>query len=153
MEADKIRKIQETILDILPYWNYKIIKPFKQLLEEGVSMEVYSCLRVLQASNGIMTMTELAVWMKMTKQQMTKLSNRLVELELVKRVFDPADRRIIKLEITDNARNYIDSFLNCNADYFREMLDCINEKECIEFQTALDSVLKILMKMSYEQPK
>lgn len=108
-------KIQELLLGLMPWWNYQIAKPFKQLLDEGVSLEMYYCIQTLRWLGGTMTMSELANWTKMPKQQMTKMVNRLVEQEFVERIDDPQDRRIIKIQITDKALEYIDHFLKNTA--------------------------------------
>ena len=90
----EIEKMQEMLLAALPYWNYRIAKPLKQALHDGISLDMYYCLQTLSWGGG-MTMKECAQWMRMPKQQMTKLSNKLFELGLVDRVPDPCDRRII----------------------------------------------------------
>ncbi len=44
----EIEQIQEESLGLLPQWNYRIIKPFKQLLDEGISLEMYYCIQILR---------------------------------------------------------------------------------------------------------
>ena len=34
-------EIQESLLKLLPMWNYQIAKPFKQLLDDGISLDMY----------------------------------------------------------------------------------------------------------------
>lgn len=119
----EISQMQQMLLAVLPQWHYRIAKPFKQLLEEGVSLEMYYCIQTLRWGGGTMTMSELAQWVQMPKQQMTKMVNRLVEHRFVERVFDPADRRIIKIRVTDQALAYIDHFLKENAGCFRVLLE------------------------------
>ena len=53
------------LLTLLPVWNYRIAKPFKQLLDEGISLEMYYCIRTLQWGGGILTMSELAEYTRM----------------------------------------------------------------------------------------
>ena len=143
----EIKKIQGTLLDVLPVWNYKIEKPFKQLLDKGVSLEMYYCIRILQW-HGSLTMSELASLVKMPKQQMTKMVNRLVEQEFAERVYDPSDRRIIKIELTDNAQKYIDHFLTQDAECFQKLLKQMNETDRSDFMQAISTLMRILYKDS-----
>ena len=139
-------KIQELLLGLMPWWNYQIAKPFKQLLDEGVSLEMYYCIQTLRWLGGTMTMSELANWTKMPKQQMTKMVNRLVEQEFVERIDDPQDRRIIKIQITDKALEYIDHFLK-NTAGFHSLLDQLGEEEKEKFQQALELLFDVLSKV------
>lgn len=60
----EIKEIQENLLLLLPHLNYKIIRPIKQLLDDGVSLEMYYCLQILRARHE-MTMTEFAEYIHM----------------------------------------------------------------------------------------
>ncbi len=141
-------KIQELLLSLLPHWNYRIAKPFKQLLDDGISLEMYYCIKTLQWKGGIMSMSELCHFTKTPKDQMTKMSNRLVEHNLAERVFDPSDRRIIKLKLTDKAQLYIDHFIDNDVKCFEPFLSQLNEENLKNFECAL----KLLLKVFYELP-
>lgn len=141
----EIKKIQEALLAVLPVWNYKIEKPFKQMLDEGVSLEMYYCIRTLRW-RGALTMSELAHLVNMPKQQMTKLVNRLVEQDFAKRIYDPSDRRIIKIELTDNAMKYIDQFLAQDAECFQKLLEEMSESDRSDFMQAISTLMRILYK-------
>lgn len=140
-------KIQEMLLELLPQWNYKIAKPFKQLQDEGVSLEMYYCIKTLQWGGGIMTMSELGNYTKMPKQQMTKMVNRLVEQEFVERVYDPSDRRIIKIKLTDTAQNYLEHFIEYDASCFRPLLDTMNKEDIVIFQKSLEQLLDVFSRL------
>ena len=135
--------IQEKLLSLLPVWNYQVAKPFKQLLDEGISLEMYYCIKTLQWAGGSATMSQIATWTKVPKQQMTKMVNRLVEQEFVTRFDDPTDRRIVKIQITDKANEYIDHFLSHNASCFRPLLDGMDQKTLEEFGRGLDILFHV----------
>lgn len=142
-------EIQESLLKLLPMWNYEIAKPFKQLLEEGISLEMYYCIRTLQWNGGYATMTEIAKWTKMPKQQTTKMVNRLVECGFVTRLDDPSDRRIIKIQLTEKATDFIDYFIEHDASCFRPLLEKMNEQELQDFSDALNKLTKIFSNICY----
>lgn len=141
-------QIQEMLLTLLPLWNYRIAKPFKQLLDEGISLEMYYCIKTLQWGGGIMTMSELAEYTVMQKQQMTQMVNRLVEQELVERIYDPSNRRIIKIQLTDKAAEYTDHFLEHDAGCFRPFLEELDEKSIADFKKGLELLIEVFTRIS-----
>lgn len=144
----KTEEIQEMLLAIMPQWHYWFAKPFKRLLDEGVSLEMYYCIQFIRMNGEkMMTMSELAAATGMTKQQMTRVVNRLIEHNFVVRVPDSDDRRIIRLAITDNALNYINHFLGKDAAYFREFFGGLSPSDRNELAQALKSLLEIFGKL------
>lgn len=95
----------------------------------------------------MLTMSELAQWIQMPKQQMTKIVNRLVEYGFAERVYDPSDRRVIKIKITDKAVSYIDHFLEQDAGCFGELLGQMSREERNEFRLAIEAMMRILPKL------
>lgn len=143
---EEITRIQEALLALLPLWNYKITKPFKQLLNEEISLEMYYCIQTLQWVGEPMSMTELTQFMRMPKQQMTKLVSRLVESGFVRRTYDAADRRVIRLSVTDKAEEYIAKYLTEDAGYFRKLMEAMTEEDLGEFRGAVETLIRVLAK-------
>lgn len=143
--------IEESLLAVLPFWNYRIAKPFKQLLDDGVSMEMYYCLQAIRSFNETMTMSEIGQRIHMSKQQMTKIINRLVEHDFVTRVYDPQNRRVIKVQITEKALAYIKHFSNKNTECFQPLLNSMDEKDLNDFKQAIDTLTRILSRLPYEE--
>ena len=146
----EIKEIQENLLLLLPHLNYKIIRPIKQLLDDGVSLEMYYCLPILRARHE-MTMTEFAEYIHMPKHQMSKISNRLFEQDLIERIFDPADRRIIKIKLTEKAIAYMDNFRDENTDCYHDFLDKMSLDEISQFGSAINTLLSIFCRISGEE--
>ena len=96
-----------------------------------------------------MTMSELAATTGMTKQQMTKIVNRLIEHNFVERVSDPDDRRIIRLKIKDKAESYINRFLDRDAAYFKEFFDEFAPSDRDELAQALATLLRIFKSLPH----
>ena len=144
------REMQELLLAIMPQWHCYIAKPFKRLLDEGVSPEMYTCIRIVQESGGNITMSELARWMHMPKQQMTKLVDRLIDRQFVERVSDPDDRRIIRLRLTDRAQDYIDHFLEQETAYYRDLFDSMPQTDRDDFHRALETMHRVFCNLSHD---
>lgn len=146
----EFRQIQEQLLSMLPLWNYRIAKPFKQLLDEGISLEMYYCIKTIQWYGEPLTMSKLARYTMSSKQQMTKVVNRLVEQELVERIYDPANRRIIKIKITEKALSYIEHFIEHNAECFRPFLEQMGREDLADFQKGIELVYRSLANLPWD---
>lgn len=81
-------EIQELLLDTIPAWHYWFARPFKRMLNDGVSLDMYYCIQSMRRSGHTMTMTELANFARMPKQQMSKLVDRLVDGGFAERLSD-----------------------------------------------------------------
>ena len=98
-----------------------------------------------------MTMTEFAEYIHMPKHQMSKISNRLFEQDLIERIFDPADRRIIKIKVTEKAIAYMDNFRDENTDCYHDFLDKMSLDEISQFGSAINTLLSIFCRISGEE--
>ena len=140
----EIGEIQESLLTVMPYWNYRISKPFKHLLDDGISLEMYYCLQIIRSFDNAPTMSELGQKVRMSKQQMTKIVNRLDELDFVERSHDPLNRRATRIYLTDNALGYIEHFHRKRAECFRELLESMSERDRADFKQAIDVLIRVL---------
>mgnify|MGYP004646818283 CR=1 FL=1 len=136
-------EIQELLLDIIPAWHYWFARPFKRMLHEGVSLDMYYCLQTLRRHSGNMTMTELANFAGMPKQQMSKIVDKLVDGGFAERLSDPDDRRIIRLRPTERADEYVRQFLEQDAAPYRQFFEDLSEEECERFCEALTAMHEI----------
>lgn len=146
----EIKDIQENLLLLLPHFNYKIIRPIKQLLDDGVSLEMYYCLQILRTRHK-MTMTEFAEYIHVPKHQMSKLSNRLFEQGFIERIFDSTDRRTIEIMVTEKAIAYMDNFRDENTDCYHDFLDKMSLDEISQFGCAIETLLSIFCRISGEE--
>ena len=103
-------EIQELLLDTIPAWHYWFARPFKRMLNDGVSLDMYYCIQSMRRSGRTMTMTELANFARMPKQQMSK------------------------------ADEYVASFLEKDAAEFRAFFDQLEGEERETFCTALRTI-------------
>ena len=116
-------EIQELLLDTIPAWHYWFARPFKRMLNNGVSLDMYYCIQSMRRSNRTMTMTELANFARMPKQQMSKLVDKLIEGGFAERLSE-----------------YVASFLEKDAAEFRAFFDQLEGEERETFCTALRTI-------------
>lgn len=140
----KMKEVQEELLDLLPLWYCQITKTFEQCMDNGVSLDLYYCIRAIQWGGGEMIMTALADRLQITKQHATKKANRLVELGFVKRVYDSSDRRVIKVRVTEAGERFAAEFLEKDAGGLRELIEKMSGQEQEEFINAVRILNRIL---------
>lgn len=95
-----------------------------------------------------MIMSELAGYTKMQKQQMTQMVSRLVDLGLVERLYDPSNRRIIKIRLTDKAADYMEHFLEHDAGCFRPLLEEMTPQDLSNFKKGLELLIGVFSNMT-----
>ncbi|MDO5411011.1 MAG: MarR family transcriptional regulator [Lachnospiraceae bacterium] len=142
----KITEVQAELLDLLPLWYCQITKLFEQCLDHGVSLDLYYCIRAIQWGGGLITMTALADRLQITKQHATKKVDRLVELGFVKRVYEPSDRRMVKVQATELGSKFVADFLEKEAGGLKILIGKMNMEEQKEFLNSVVALNKILFK-------
>lgn len=142
--------IQEQLLSMLPLWNCWITKPLKRFLDDGISLEMYYCIKTIQCYGEPLTMSELARYTMSSKQQMTKVVNRLVKHELAERIYDSSNRRIIKIKITEKALFYIDHFIEYHTDCFRPFLEQMSKEDLEDFKKGIELVSHSLVNLPWD---
>ncbi len=143
----KTSELQELLLRTMPQWHYWIDKPFKTLLDDSVSLSMYYCIQILKENGESLTMTELARMTHSPKQQMTKTVDRLTECNFAERISDPNDRRIVRLKLTQEGRDYTEHFLSEKAGYYQNLFDEMPPEEREEFYQALHTLHECFCKM------
>lgn len=91
-------------------------------------------------------MSELAKALRLPKQQMTKLANRLVEGGFAERRFEKNDRRVVKIALTDKAKRYIEKIASCDIESYKNGFKTMNLEDMEEFQRAVETLFRILSK-------
>lgn len=145
-----IKDIQKTILLLFPHWNYHVIYPTQNILKTDMSLEMYYALRVLRLE-GAINMTQFAKYLYLSKDKMSKLANRLSEYGFIEREIAPADRRLIKVNLTEKGIAYIDNFLEENADCYRGFLDKLTPEQCKRFWGAANELLAVFEEVATQE--
>ena len=133
----------EMMLKLLPYWYYKIEKPFKMSLKDKMSLETYYCLQILQ-QDGSMT---IAARLKISKQQATKIIDTLNQHHFIERKYNERDRRYIRICVSDSAIQYIEENIYKNTDFPLQLEEKIGKEDVKRLEDAIATLLEILPKL------
>jgi len=143
-------ELQETtamkLLALMPFVHEKIIHPMGQITRSKLSGIQFWALNIL-SKRGSQTMSELAEHMKIAKQQLTPVVDRLIEQKCVVRSADPQDRRVVRIDITEDGQRMMDVLKKESRDALILKVKNLTESEQLELNSAVDKVREILEKL------
>jgi DNA-binding MarR family transcriptional regulator len=93
--------------------------------------------------------SELGKRTSLAKTTLTSMLDRMAKLGHIKRNFDPADRRQIRITLTDKAKSLNDSYITVSEQMNELFYKGFSDGEIIRFDGMLEKVLKNLKK--YEE--
>ena len=97
------------------------------------------------------SMTSLADSMKMPKQNMTKIIDKLFQMDFVKRVKDSNDKRIIKVSLSQAGINFLINHVKLNSETICDSLSKTEDVDIEEFFNALNCINKVLSKITIDE--
>ena len=145
--AKASERFVQNLLLVMPDWHSKLVKPFRDTLDNEMSLETYYCLETLRAC-GTATMSELAHQMKVPKQQMTKLVDRLSQSRFVERVQGKDDRRVTWIRLTPQAVSYLDEYYLKNTAFIQMLEEKLTQDELERLNDAVEALEEILPKLT-----
>lgn len=104
-------------------------KMFVNLLSEGESLSQNQLILLLQLKiNGGMKATEIAEFFSVTPGAVTSMCDKLEKLELVERIREKEDRRVVKMILTHNGELKVqDLFLKFPHEKLIDMATILHE--------------------------
>lgn len=137
----------ENIFRLILTIQKKLIRPVLQQTKSDISPLQFHILDTLR-ENATATMTMLANETRTSKQQLTRLVDKLVAQQIVERKFDCLDRRIIKISLTETGRQMLDSIKNEARDLVADKLESLNGQDRREINGAAVKLTGLLKKLS-----
>jgi len=96
---------------------------------------------------GTLHVAEIGEKLQIAKAQMTHLIDKLVELNMVDRNTDEADRRTINITLTDKGRTFLESHESNIVNAVREYISCLEDDELDELSHSLRNLRDTLLKL------
>jgi DNA-binding MarR family transcriptional regulator len=124
----------------------KLIRPSEQITRDSLSPLQFQALGTLSLQ-GSQTMSELAQILVISKQQLTPVVDRLERDGLVLRRSDPADRRLVRLEVSQDGFAYLVKMKNQFETMVTSKIQPLDEADQAALWAALDTVTDILAKL------
>lgn len=119
-----------------------------QIRAHSLAFQTLIDLDSLPADRPCMTMSELAENLKITKQQLTKLVNDLEEKQLVERLHDKTNRRLVNISITTEGRMLLEQLKNAMLQTTLGALSGLSDGEIQQLKQALTAITPLIVKMT-----
>lgn len=123
----------------------KVARPAELCAKSTVSGVQLQLLLVLH-HYGALKMSDLAGHKKISKPQLTAAVNNLVKQELVERIPDENDRRIIRIRCSEKGSAYLQSLHSQMLSYLSKSVNTLTEREQQELRAALQTARKLIHK-------
>lgn len=93
---------------------------------------------ILRQKNPIMK--DVAEYLDITPPSATFLVNSLIKLDLVKRIYDSEDKRIIRLSISNKGKKELQAGFAKSKQHLHKKLSFLSAKECQSFILILKKI-------------
>lgn len=104
------------------------------------SSQCYSMIEILKA--GSLTMNDLSDKMNLDSSTMTRVIDKLVRDELIKRDRDEADRRIVLVTLTEKGREAAEALNSSVNEYYKKIITSIPSGKVDEILSSIAILLK-----------
>ena len=118
-----------------------------QIRAHSLAFQTLIDLNRLPLDRPSMTMSELAEDLKITKQQLTKLVNDLEEKQLVERLHDKANRRLVNISITAEGKELLERLKNDMLQTTLQSFSDLTDPEIQQLQKTLADAEPLIRKM------
>lgn len=127
MENTNYKEIAENFSYLLALIHQKFIQP----LSIPLPLNQFGTLLCLR-NNGMQTIGELSMRLKISKQQMSPIIDKLHKLGYIEREQDTSDRRNVNITLTQEGFDLLSSHNDNIVDLFEEKLMTIPDKADLE---------------------
>ena len=96
--------------------------------------------------HGPTSISKMAKELCISKPNMTPVIDKLVEEGLVTRDYDPTDRRVILIQTTPKALEFLKETQDYVKEIIKEKLSSLNDEDINTLSTSLESLLSVIKK-------
>lgn len=115
-------------------------------IDVDIKLPHFEIMKVLE-EEGTLHVAEIGEKLQIAKAQMTHLIDKLVDLNMVERNIDTADRRTINVALTDKGRTFLEIHENNIVNAVREYISCLEDDELEDLSNSLRVLRDTLLKL------
>lgn len=150
MQTDIRERIAIDLLTILPLIFRRIRRKLTRTtltdIEVNITPHHFEIMRLLE-EEGTLYLAEIGERLQIAKAQMTKLIDKLVDLNIVARKTDTVDRRTINIALTGQGRTILEEHKNNVISAIRETISRLSDKELEDLSTSLRTLQDIFSRL------
>ncbi len=141
---ETIETVSGNMIRLFPLFHGKIISRERGI--SGMQLAGYRVLGVL-LRHGLLPISEVGKRLYISKPYMTRLVNDLITEDLVERLPDTSDRRIINIRITGKGRERIEEIGALFKDDIEALLSDLSDEDIRVLDESLKNLNRILGKL------
>lgn len=150
MRSEVLGKVAVDLLSIPPLifrlLRRKLIKTTLADIDVDIKFPHLEIMTVLK-EEGTLHVAEIGERLQIAKAQMTHLIDKLVDLNLVARQMDSADRRTLNIALTSKGRTLLEEHENFLVNTVRDNMSSLTDKELETFSASLRNLRDTLFKL------
>lgn len=132
-------EFQKTVINLIFTYNW-VMEKNKQFFDQGdITPQQFNILRILRGAGKPMSTLQIRQRMLDKMSDTSRIVDRLLKKELVKKVVCETDRRLVDVSITDKGMNLLQQLDGYN-DEMDQMLSNITEEEARTLNNLLDKI-------------
>jgi|GEM_PF-1710048 Transcriptional regulators len=149
MEHTKARTLLMELLSLNPLFHRTVIRPMET---SGISDLTPTQMRSLYALaiQDHVPMGSLAANMNISKQQLTKVIDTLVEKNYVERAVHTSNRRQVMVQLSEKGATLVNHVLDAIADTLEPSFEKFTQQEKDEFYNATLTIKRLLSRIQYD---
>ena len=150
MRSDILGRVAVDLLSVPPLIfrvvRRKLIKTSLADIDIDIKFAHFEIMQVLR-EKGTLHVAEIGERLQIAKAQMTHLIDKLVELDMVERNVDTADRRTINIKLTDRAMAFLEEHESSVINAMRDNMASLTDTELESLSDSLRNLRDILAKL------
>jgi DNA-binding MarR family transcriptional regulator len=132
-------EFQKTVINLIFTYNW-VMEKNKQFFDKGdITSQQFNILRILRGAGKPMSTLQIRQRMLDKMSDTSRIVDRLLKKELVKKVICETDRRLVDVSITDKGLSLLEQLDGYN-DEMDQMLSNISEEEARTLNNLLDKI-------------
>ena len=146
MDEEKLGEMLDNLFLLYQLFQKNILKYKNGNGHIKMSFAHYLTLLMLKES-GELSISEIGNQIGMKKQNMTYLTNKLVEEGLIKRLHDMSDRRVIKIALTGKGDDYLNEWRKNKIEETKRDFSFYNDEELKKLCSSVEAIKHVFLKI------
>jgi DNA-binding MarR family transcriptional regulator len=144
-----VNSISQNIFNVMPLLRKRLLHMDAIQDEHGIPLSHVQVLSMLNET-GSMSVSDISRRLGIAKPNITPMVDRLIEDNLVDRIRDTRDRRVVNVIVLDAGRKKLDEIRDTIGEQVREWARNISAAEFKELADSLQSLTRILSQIQRE---
>lgn len=147
MDETKLESIIQNFISIIPLFKKKLLNDNCSVDKYNLNHSHFQILAVLK-KEGKLPISEVGKKLYISTPNMTKLLNKLIDEELVERIPEAKDRRIININLTDKGNTYLEIKFMELKSALKDKFSSLSDEKLYKLDNSLITLKEIFKDIS-----